>query len=185
MNQFICNKCNFLLIITKTNIKKTVKISSPYEFLTAIRMEEVVEYDITLEKDILEAYLTKKRSKNKVELLEKYDNIISQKQITSKYNLKCNTCGENYILQPETIIYSINTQYQQSHKSTHNQLSSDNKMSSENNTLVRTKDYICPNSKCETHNNSNKKEAVIVRENSTYNTIYVCTNCKTSWNIKN
>lgn len=51
-------------------------------------------------------------------------------------------------------------------------------------TLPHTRDYICRNKSCPTHNNPEKRDAKWFRPNqSTYNTYYVCTVCETVWNI--
>lgn len=46
--------------------------------------------------------------------------------------------------------------------------------------LPRTRNYICPNSKCESHTKYEKREAVFFRLNDSSKTIYVCTACRTS-----
>ena len=183
MDKFICTKCNFLLTITKSTTTNTIKISTPTEFINAIKLDEVVDYDIQLERIELENYLIKKNSKSidKENLLKTYDLFRSQKQITTKYNIKCTSCGENYILHPETIIYSLNFGKQQTSFDDDN---IDLKLNDQ--TLPRTKDYICVNSECETNkknfNNANK-EAIFYRASKTYHIKYACLNCKSSWNV--
>ena len=181
MEKFICNKCNSLLTTTKTNTIETTKISTPGELINAIKLDEVMEYNITLERKDLEIYLNKKNIQNKESILKKYDTMRSRKQITTKYNLKCTSCGENYILHPETVIYSINMGKQQL---TFNDDNIDLKLYDP--TLPRTKDYICPNSKCETNEkkfDTSNKEAVLYRATKSYHLKYACLNCKTSWNV--
>ena len=183
MDKFICTKCNFLLTITKSTTTNTIKISTPTEFINAIKLDEVVEYDIILERAELENHLIKKNTKNpeKETLLNTYDMFKSQKQLTTKYNIKCTSCGENYILHPETVIYSLNFGKQ---LTSFNDDDIDLKLYDQ--TLPRTKDYICVNSDCETNkksfNNANK-EAVFYRASKSYHMKYACLNCKTSWNI--
>ena len=49
-------------------------------------------------------------------------------------------------------------------------------------TLPRTKDYICPNNKCDSHKNFVEKEAIFYRPfKNSYNLKYVCGQCMTSW----
>jgi hypothetical protein len=151
--------------------------------MNAIKLDEVVEYDIVLTRDELDTFLTKKNTKttDKEKILEQYDNMRSNKQIISKYIIKCTSCGENYILHPETIIYSLNFGKQQT---SFNDDNIDLKLYDQ--TLPRTKDYICPNSKCETNKksfNNNDKEAIFYRASKSYHMKYACVNCKTSWNI--
>ena len=183
MDKFICTKCQFLLSITKSSNTNLIKISTPSEFMNAIKLDEVVEYDIVLTRDELDTFLTKKNTKttDKEKILEQYDNMRSNKQIISKYIIKCTSCGENYILHPETIIYSLNFGKQQT---SFNDDNIDLKLYDQ--TLPRTKDYICPNSKCETNKksfNNNDKEAIFYRASKSYHMKYACVNCKTSWNI--
>jgi hypothetical protein len=47
-------------------------------------------------------------------------------------------------------------------------------------TLPRTRTYICPNKKCTTHKSPDTKEAVITK-NYLHQCIYVCTQCATNW----
>jgi hypothetical protein len=183
MDKFICTKCQFLLIITKSSNTNVIKISTASEFMSAIKSEEVVDYDIVLERGELETYLTKKNvaATERQKILDKYNVMRSQKQIISKYIIKCTSCGENYVLHPETIIYSLNFGKQQT---SFNDDNIDLKIYDQ--TLPRTKDYICPNTKCETNTknfNNNNKEAVFYRASKSYHIKYACVNCKTSWNI--
>jgi hypothetical protein len=184
MQKFICPNCEYLLNIIKSpTTTKIIKISTPTEFINAIKLDEVVEYDIQLEKSDLETYLTKKNTKTteKNHILNTYDTMKSQKQITTKYNIKCTSCAENYILHPETIIYSLNIGKQQSSFDDDN---IDLKLFDQ--TLPRTKDYICVNVECETNKknfNNSKKEAIFYRASKSYHMKYACLNCKTSWNI--
>ena len=181
MSNYICDKCNFLLSIAKVSNTQTIKILTPNEFLSALKLDEVVEYDIKLERNELETYLTKKNIKDATDILSKYDSMRSKKQSINKYIIKCTSCGENYKLYPETVIYSLNFGKQQT---SNNDIDIDLRLNDP--TLPRTKDYICPNSKCETNSkkfNNNDKEAVIYRTSKTYHLKYACSNCKTSWNI--
>lgn len=47
--------------------------------------------------------------------------------------------------------------------------------------VARTRNYICPNSKCESHKNDEKREAVFFRLNNSYKLRYVCVTCKTNF----
>ena len=48
-------------------------------------------------------------------------------------------------------------------------------------TLPRTRNYICRNTNCESHKNSNVKEAVFYRDPDSYKINYICVSCKTSF----
>jgi hypothetical protein len=47
--------------------------------------------------------------------------------------------------------------------------------------LPRTRKYVCPNVKCKTNEDPSKREAVFFRKNNSYNVVYICTVCKTSF----
>ena len=51
------------------------------------------------------------------------------------------------------------------------------------NTLPRTREYKCPNSKCASHKNPKLREAVIYRRRNTMHTSYMCCACNEFWNI--
>jgi len=47
--------------------------------------------------------------------------------------------------------------------------------------LPRTRKYVCPNKKCDSHKNPIQREAVFFRKNNSYEVIYICSSCKTSF----
>ena len=184
MDKFICKHCNFSLNIKKSVDNITViKISTPTDFMNAIKVEEHNEYDIILEKADLEAFLTKKNIKidEKKKIIETYMSMINKKKTMIKFILKCSTCGSEYPLNPETTIYSLNFKKQQS---SFNDDNIDLKLYDP--TLPRTKDYICENSECISHKknfDASTKEAVMYRANGTYHMKYACLCCKSTWAV--
>lgn len=117
----------------------------------------------------------------KGKMLELYDKILKNKETKSKFILNCTNCGTINQLKPETYIYSLNLKKQQI---IYNDELIELKINDP--TLPRTKDYICPNKKCNTNKkefDQTKKEAVIYRANDLYYTKYACTECKSSWMI--
>ncbi|MBA42693.1 MAG: hypothetical protein CMF62_01615 [Magnetococcales bacterium] len=48
-------------------------------------------------------------------------------------------------------------------------------------TLPRTVRYICKNSKCTSHKDPSKREAVFFRLENSYKLRYICTACETTW----
>jgi hypothetical protein len=48
-------------------------------------------------------------------------------------------------------------------------------------TLPRTRKYICPNTNCESHTNANIKEAVFYRDTDSYKINFICIACKSSF----
>jgi hypothetical protein len=183
MDKFICKHCGFSLTIKKSSDVKIIKITTPTEFINATKNEDNVEYDISLEKSTLETFLTKKHTKTdeKNKLINLYIKMSETKRSITKYVLKCTTCGSEYPLQPETVIYSLNFKKQQS---TFNDSIIDLKLYDP--TLPRTKDYICTNTSCPTHSKTfdqSQKEAVFYRAEGTYHLKYACLCCKTNWLI--
>lgn len=47
--------------------------------------------------------------------------------------------------------------------------------------LLHTREYTCPNIKCESHTNVEKREAVIFRKYNNAHVIYICNSCKTNF----
>ena len=179
MDKFICTKCKFSLTIRKsTDSGKVTKISTGDELVSAFSSDRTQTYDLSLSDAELKKY--QKKSINNPDLKIFYDELL-QKNFVSKFILKCTSCGEVYHLQPETVIYSLNFNKQQS---SFNDDNIDLKLYDP--TLPRTKDYICPNNDCETNKknfNTSNKEAVFYRANRSYHLKYACLNCKKSWAI--
>lgn len=85
----------------------------------------------------------------------------------------CKFCKHTKVIKPGTILYSRN--YNGIDTNTE-----ENKYAIHDPTLPRTKNYICKNPDCETHENNSLKEAVMDR-NSLYQIVFVCTVCSTQW----
>jgi hypothetical protein len=178
----ICKHCNNSLNIKKATETNTLKISTPLELINASKSEEQQDYDIILDKTILEAYLLKKKinETEKKRIIDFYDTKFSQGKFISKFILKCNSaCGSEYPLPPETIVYSRNF------KKTQLYFDDDNiDLKLNDPTLPRTKDYICPNDECETNNkkfDQTNKEAVFYHAKDLPHSKYACCVCKKSW----
>ena len=89
----------------------------------------------------------------------------------------CGTCGSHKFLEDGTVISS---RYIKKKKA----LTKDNVIYKRHDpTHPRTKDYICINKKCPSHDPKNKvkKEAVIIKDPETYQLTYYCTLCDKSW----
>lgn len=48
-------------------------------------------------------------------------------------------------------------------------------------TFPRTNKYVCPNNKCDTHKNSDKKEAIFFNEGDSLKHVFICRVCQTEW----
>lgn len=182
MDKFICNKCKFSLTIKKSTETKITRINNPTELVSALNSEIYNDIELNLTKESLDNFLSKKKSQEeKKRILNYYEEISNLGKTIHKYILKCTSCGENYFLHPETIIYSLSFKKK---NTTFNDSDIDLKLYDP--TLPRTKDYICVNDQCETNKKSfdtSKKEAVFYRASGGYNLKYACLNCKTNWLI--
>lgn len=135
----------------------------------------------------LESFLASTKNKIKEEdkkgILEFYR--YNFRKNISKYNLGCSTCGSEYLLQPETTIYSLNFKKQLT--TFNDEIDDLIDLKFNDPTLPRTKDYICIYPTCPSNkknfDNSNK-EAVFYRANNSFHIKYGCLVCKGKpWNI--
>ena len=156
INQILENKIEDKSILKKVDLDKILK-NSNYKKLS-LKDKDLVYNTINHHQE------------NKKEYKE-------NKRIKINANTFCNNCNNKEDLKPQTLIYKsiIN-------KKIDFGLSNDNKydLIELDNTLPRTTNYNCPNDKCDTKKNPNKKEAIIYREN--YKMTYKCVICKTIWN---
>ena len=181
MDKSFCKNCKYNLTIKKKSDYKTITLHEPIDFIK-LNYNENMSYDIYFNRESLIDYLknVKKMSKedkqSKIELFDKLKNI---KKTIVKYIYKCFTCGAEYPLEPETIIYSIN------YKKQHFIFDDDDiEFKINDPTLPRTKDYKCENIDCETNiKNDTYKEAVFYRASSSYHLKYACCICKHTWFI--
>jgi hypothetical protein len=181
MDKLFCKNCKYHLTIRKTSNFVIVTIHEPQEFVK-LNYDESTDYDLYFDRESLINYLKelKKISKeDKQNKLDLYDKIKDIKKSTVKYILKCLTCSSEYLLEPETTIYSIN------YKKQNFIFDDDNvELKINDSTLPRTKDYKCDNPECITHKQNNAdKEAVFYRALNSYHLKYACVVCKHSWFI--
>lgn len=85
----------------------------------------------------------------------------------------CRLCSNYKHIEPRTRIFSQAYKAQVSNSSISNLESNDN-------TLSRTKAYICPNDKCPTIKDPSLREAVLTKDRAGH-IIYICTKCNTNW----
>lgn len=179
---FFCPKCNFSLDISKVipqEISGDIQLKNPKDFIDMFEDDEL-DSNIKIvftKKDLLANKDYKKLSeKEKEEIIKKFNNINN-----TGYNIAyfvCNNCQFITKLNQGTNIYKVS--FKSSFKQDDN-----NNLKIYDNTLPRTKDYICPNNKCESHKKHQQKEAVFFRPyKDSYILQYSCTLCKSSWDIK-
>lgn len=178
-----CQVCNYSLSIGKlTSQENTIVVSDANEFIKMFNSKSKKKHDININESMELTFdlnsldsLIKKNSNIKPEftklLVDKY-NSIKKNMRPNTFCLKCAQCNETFILPPGKIS-SIKL------KKTNNISNIDNVLEIiTDNTLPRTKDFICTNKHCNV--DPVLKEAVIYRPNpSEFVTQYICTNCAT------
>lgn len=96
---------------------------------------------------------------------------------SSKHNLAhflCTNCGFTKPVAPRTKIFS-----KVSDKLSQNYTSGNYKDMLHSSIAPRTRKYTCPNERCESHKDPEKREAVFIRKNNSYEVVYICTACET------
>lgn len=184
---YFCPKCGYLFEIAK-NIDnkqsggKLTKLDVIFE--KVLDNKSLTEDDI---KDITKTELesdsrydsmnmkNQKKLQSKIRALDKNFFKIEESIINTKKSYHvCRNCDNVEEIKPSTLIYSKSyTFYNSIIEEDYSYLIHDN-------TLPRTRNYICPNKKCKTHKNENLNEAIITK-NENKRVIYICTICLTSF----
>ena len=188
---FFCPNCNFLLDITKNTAdkggnpkNKQIVIKKVIDLINAvINDDDSNDSNLKIlftEKDLLKNREYKKLDSNDQKaVLAEFKSSNIETTSSSMVILSCNKCGHSQKLKPGTVVFKGENQ---------SSASEDMSVASsrpKDNTLPRTKDYICPNSDCESHKKSQgiNKEAIFYRPvHGSYALKYMCTLCNTIWN---
>ena len=177
---FFCPECNFLLDITK-NLNDTIRtkmkdVNDPKTFIDLVSSNnDKLINNVDFLKSELSKYITSNKIKDENKIMKKFDFFEKKK---NKNFLVCNNCWYYEFIKDRTIIYKNISSIQKEY--TEDKLS----YMIKDNTLPRTKDYICANKECESHKNDVDKEGIFYRVSTeSYKINYLCTNCKTSWGI--
>jgi hypothetical protein len=186
---FFCDKCNYIFDLTQESnisnidLKKMKKIASINSLIKKILDENssidnyLIEIDLEVLKD--DARFKKLSDVQKdliITHIQKYENV----KVQSDVHLKCTNCS-NTVLINETILL-----FQNNENSDYNKIKINNYDYFTNDpTLPRTHDYICKNNDCVSNKKGFKgeKEAVFIREPRSFNVTYICSLCKSGWNI--
>lgn len=188
---FICSHCNYSLTIKKTSNDDTkiIEIKKPENFIEFYnKKDDKQQYklDIKFELSELETFINQSKNIKKSDISDilQFYTYNFRKNI-SKYNLVCSTCGSDFMLKPETTIYTFNNKKQQT--SFNDDIKELAELKLYDPTLPRTKDYICiyPNCESNQHNfDTSKKEAIFYRASGSFHMKYACLVCKgKSWRI--
>ena len=190
---FFCEKCRFMFNVTKDVKSKQIggKIN---EALTNIftkysNNERINEKDLTRikGKDLLDDQrfedMTKKEQRKMISWVKAIDKSffvedepVPEAKIGSNMSFFiCKYCKNSKPIKPATLIYSKNYGTSGSAVETEDYIYAIYDQS-----LARTRTYICKNPKCESHKNPAIREAALTK-NAMDQIVYICTNCSTHW----
>ena len=167
------------IFFSDLDAKKNKYVNSDTQYSIMWAESEINNLDFNLIVKSHENEISIEDLKNKI--INMYRQIVKFQKNTSVFYLSCTNCTTTYFLEPGTMIDSIN--YEKSSIINDD----DVKVRSADPTLLRTKDYICPNLKCVTNTKSSdenvliNKEAVFYRSGKEYNIKYICCQCNTQW----
>ena len=105
-----------------------------------------------------------------------FKDIVDKTDDQEKAFFICNNCGFIKRIEPRTLIFSRTSEsISQSYDINEYNDMLNSKI------LPRTRKYVCPNSKCISHNDSYQREAVFFRLNNSYKIKYICNACGTDF----
>lgn len=187
---FFCEKCRYIFDITGNVKRKQVggKINKAINniFTKHINNEPYTEDDIAkitpgdlLHNEKFENMTKKEQTKimagiravNKQFFREKkIEEPIDDKKINTNAYFICKYCQNFKPIKPRTLIHSRDYSDGSDNLVDYSEMVYDQSLS-------RTRAYICKNPDCETHHNDELREAVLTKNNA-YQIIYICTHCK-------
>ena len=180
---YFCQNCDSILDITK-------KINNPYvkeysnvvNFLDDIDNNDtsgILKFNFKFNDILSNTEFKKKEKKNQEIILKQF------KEKSNKLNVSffvCKNCNFHDVLPSECVIFKSNL---------NEDIKEDLFLQNDrylDNTIPRTKDFICPNKSCDSNKKSNelKKEAIFYRPiQDQYYLSYQCLTCNTVWNPRN
>ena len=188
---FFCEKCRYLFNVTK-DVKSKQIGGRINEALTTIfnkyNSSQAIE-DRDLKrikgKDLLEDErfedMTKKEQRKLISTVKSVDKNFFDEEKTAEPKIGsniayfiCKYCKNSRPIKSGTLIYSKNYSMDSSVET------EDYTYAIYDQTLPRTRNYICKNTKCESHKNDAVKEAALTK-NTSEQIVYICTACSTHW----
>jgi len=188
---FFCEKCRYLYNVTK-DVKSKQAGGRINEALTNIftkyqNNEKFEEKDLKrikgkdLTDDDRFDEMTKKEQRKLISTVKAVDKnfFVEEPEIEKKIGSNvaffiCKYCKHPKPIKPGTLIYS------KSYSTNGSVETEDYTYAIYDQTLARTRNYICKNPKCESHKNDAVREAVLTK-NITDQIVYICTACSTNW----
>ncbi|XWV26625.1 putative DNA-dependent RNA polymerase subunit rpb9 [Tupanvirus soda lake] len=189
---FFCEKCRFMFNVTK-DVKSKQIGGRINEALTNVfnkyfNNEPLQERDLKRirGKDLLDDErfedMTKKEQRKMMSWVKSLDrNFFVEEEAPAEPKVGsnaaffiCKYCKNSKPIKPGTLIYSKNYGTDGSSET------EDYSYAIYDQTLSRTRNYICKNPKCESHKNDNVREAALTK-NAMDQIVYICTSCTTYW----
>jgi DNA-directed RNA polymerase subunit M/transcription elongation factor TFIIS len=177
-----CDKCDFQFDIQKavSDSKKIIKEANIDDLVNAVNRNQNM-YNFTIEvpfDTIKENASFQALTPDKKDTIK---NLVENPIGKSEFIFHCPTCGFKKPLPNGIVLYSRRYLAPSENKMDDTLV----KLMIRDNTLPRTKDYICPKADCLTHDKRNydRKEAILYRESGSYRTHLVCTACESDWRI--
>jgi len=189
---FFCEKCRFMFNVTK-DVKSKQIGGRINEALTNIfnkytSNEPLQERDLKRirGKDLLDDErfedMTKKEQRKMLSWIKSIDKnffVEEEAPVETKVGSNaaffiCKYCKNSKPIKPGTLIYS------KSYGTDTSVETEDYTFAIYDQTLARTRNYICKNPKCESHKNDAVREAALTK-NATDQVVYICTSCSTHW----
>ena len=175
---YFCNICSYSLDIIKddtlediSEITKLFEIIKNTNNITDIKSLHKYNIIIPIEK-IKSNQQYKKLTPDEKKLIEKLK--FNESNNVSFY---CKNCTDKVAITKTTLLYVI--QYENINNE--DIIYDDVELLIKDPLLAHTNNYVCINKKCDTHDNVNKKDAVMTKSRNKYNVEYICTCCKSIW----
>jgi len=175
---YFCPKCNYMYDVKKGTVTvNKLPIDSVVDLLKIIKTDpdNLNKYKATFNYNELKENLKFKKFNETIK--QNIEQLFKNQISGTKFF--CNNCGFQ-----ENITKSIKLYEENFKKKNHNITSiNDLKLLVHDQTLPRTKDYMCKNINCITHKDPSNKESIYYKNNNSYKLNYVCVICYTQWNI--
>lgn len=177
-----CKNCYNSLEITRNTRKdeSNIKSITKPDDLLKMKIQDGQQVIVNFNEGTLRAYIMENELDKETEkqLYQKFKQLLKQQKNVAQFIFLCNNCSTSYVIQPGTVLYNIT--FDNKNKIVEDE---DVDVKIQDPILPRTKDYICPNGNCAGHKDTKNKEAVFYRISNGYNLKYICTVCKTAWNV--
>lgn len=177
---YFCPECSYLFDVAKSS-----KISSDTDSRISVNKiqdafkilgddENLSKYKAEFSKEEMarNKKYQKLEEKDKIKINQLFDQVVG-----FGAEFKCNKCNFSKQITETTLLYEISLDDNVVKISS----LEENELLCKDPLLPHTRDYTCKNPGCITHKNDKIKDAVFIREKSSYKLNYICTICFYNW----